>query len=292
MTLQSTHTRTTNLLSRRSWLSIRPRGSWMTLSASIMLGLLVLVAVLAPLIAPYDPYAVSLMNSLEGPSAAHLLGTDEAGRDVLSRLIYAAQISLLGPLGVVIGATILGVLVGLLAAWNGGVVDGILSRVIEILFAFPGVLLAILVVAIVGPGLGSTVSALAVAYIPYMARVTRSVAIAERGSPYIQALEMQGMRAAQILTKHLLPNITPFVIAQATLLFGYAMIDLAALSFLGFGVQPPEADWGSMAAEGQSALIQGMPLPALAPGLLIVLSVVSFSLLGEGLSERIVRRNR
>ena len=153
-------------------------------------------------------------------------------------------------------------------------------------------LLAILAVAIFGPGLNSIVIALAIAYIPYMARVTRSVAIAERGSLYIQALETQGMPAWQILVRHLLPNITPFVIAQATLCFGYAMIDLAGLSFLGFGVQPPEADWGAMSAQGQAALIQGVALPALAPGAMIVLAVVSFSLLGEGLAERITRREQ
>lgn len=292
MTLQTTHTKTTNLLTRRTWLSVRRSGNWMTFSASIVLSVMILIALLAPLIAPYDPTAVSLIDSLQGPSAAHWLGTDDAGRDVLSRVIHAARISLLGPLGVVIGATVLGVLIGMIAAWSGGVVDGILSRIVEILFAFPGVLLAILVVAIAGPGLTSTVLALAVAYIPYMARVTRSVAIAERGSPYVQALEIQGMPAWQILMRHLLPNITPFVIAQATLLFGYAMIDLAALSFLGFGVQPPAADWGAMASEGQAALIQGLPLPALAPGALIVLAVVSFSLLGEGISERIMKREK
>ena len=292
MTLPTTHTRTTSLLTRRTWLSFRVRGNGLTLAALVVLVLLVLMAVLAPVIAPQDPYAVSLLDALQGPSAQHLLGTDEAGRDVLSRTIYAARISLLGPLGVVLGSAILGVLIGVVSAWRGGAVDAVLSRIVEILFAFPGVLLAILAVAIFGPGLNSIVIALAIAYIPYMARVTRSVAIAERGSLYIQALETQGMPAWQILIRHLVPNIIPFVIAQATLCFGYAMIDLAGLSFLGFGVQPPEADWGAMSAEGQSALIQGIALPALAPGAMIVLAVVSFSLLGEGLAERITRREQ
>lgn len=292
MTLQTTHTRTTNLLTRRTWLSVRSRSTWISMSASIVLGLLVLLAIFAPLIAPHDPNEVSLINALMPPSSEFLLGTDDAGRDVLSRTIYAARISLLGPLAVVIGSTLLGVTIGVVAAWRGGVIDGILSRIVEILFAFPAVLLAILVVAIAGPGLNSVVMALAIAYIPYMARVTRSVALTERGTAYIQALETQGMRAWQILLKHLIPNIMPFIIAQATLLFGYAMIDLAALSFLGFGVQPPQADWGAMAAAGQSALIQGLPLPALAPSALIVLAVVSFSLIGEGIAERIVKTEK
>lgn len=292
MTLQTTHTRTTNLLTRRTWLSVRSRSTWISMAASIVLGLLVLLAIFAPLIAPHDPNEVSLINALMPPSSEFLLGTDDAGRDVLSRTIYAARISLLGPLAVVLGSTLLGVTIGVVAAWRGGVVDGILSRIVEILFAFPAVLLAILVVAIAGPGLNSVVMALAIAYIPYMARVTRSVALTERGTAYIQALETQGMRAWQILLKHLIPNIMPFIIAQATLLFGYAMIDLAALSFLGFGVQPPQADWGAMAAAGQSALIQGLPLPALAPSALIVLAVVSFSLIGEGIAERIVKTEK
>ncbi|MBL3688071.1 ABC transporter permease [Leucobacter zeae] len=271
-------------------MSLRVRGNWLSVAASAILIALVLLAVFAPLVAPHDPYAVSLMDSLQAPSAAHWLGTDDAGRDVLSRTIYAARISLLGPLGVVLGSAVLGVAIGVVSAWRGGAVDAALSRCVEVLFAFPGVLLAILAVAIFSSGLGAIVIALAIAYIPYMARVTRSVALAERNSLYIQALETQGMPAWQIILRHLVPNIMPFVIAQATLCFGYAMIDLAGLSFLGFGVQPPEADWGAMAAEGQNALIQGMALPALVPGAMIVLAVVSFSLLGEGLAERITRR--
>ncbi|GLU88689.1 ABC transporter permease [Agromyces sp. NBRC 114283] len=289
MTLPTTETRSTHLLTRRSWLAIRHRGNALTLAAVIALGVLVLVAILAPVIAPYDPNQVSLIDALQPPSAAHLLGTDEAGRDVLSRVIWGARISLLGPLGVVLGSTLIGVTVGVLSAWRGGWVDATASRFVEILFAFPGVLLAILIVAVFGPGLASTVAALAVAYIPYMARTTRSVALAERQTPYIRALELQGMSAWRITSLHLVPNIAPFVLAQASLCFGYAMIDLAGLSFLGFGVQPPEADWGAMVAAGQAALIQGSPAPALAPGAVIVIAVVSFSLLGEGIAERVRR---
>lgn len=281
----------TPTLTRRSLFAFRDRGNILTAAAVVALGISVLVAILAPLIAPYDPNQVSLIEALQPPSAAHLLGTDEAGRDVLSRIIWGARISLLGPLGVVVGSTLVGVLIGVLSAWRGGWVDGLLSRIVEILFAFPGVLLAILIVSVFGPGLASTVLALAIAYVPYMARTTRSVALAERQMPYMTALELQGMSAWRITTLHLLPNIAPFVLAQTSLCFGYAMIDLAGLSFLGFGVQPPEADWGAMVAAGQSALIQGSPSPALAPSVVIVIAVVSFSLLGESLAER-VRRTR
>jgi len=292
MTLPTTQTRTTHLLTRRSWLSIRTRGNALTIAALVILAVLVVTAVFAPWIAPYDPNQVSLADALQQPSPAHLFGTDDAGRDVLSRVIWGARISLLGPLGVVLGSTVVGVLVGVVSAWRGGWTDGVLSRIVEILFAFPGVLLAILIVAVLGAGLTSTVLALAIAYIPYMARTTRSVALAERDTAYVHALEVQGMSSWRIGLRHLLPNIAPFVLAQATLCFGYAMIDLAGLSFLGFGVQPPDADWGAMVSAGQSALIQGVAAPALAPGAVIVLAVVSFSLLGEGIAERVQRTAR
>lgn len=281
--------RSTGPLTRRSFMAIRYRGSALTVVAVAALGLSVLVAIFAPLIAPYDPNQVSLIDALQPPSMAHLLGTDEAGRDVLSRIIWGARISLLGPLGVVAGSTVVGVLIGVLSAWCGGWVDAVLSRIVEILFAFPGVLLAILIVSVFGPGLGSTVLALAIAYVPYMARTTRSVALAERQMPYVTALELQGMSGWRVATLHLLPNIAPFVLAQTSLCFGYAMIDLAGLSFLGFGAQPPDADWGAMVAAGQSAMIQGSPAPALAPGIVIVIAVVSFSLLGESIAERVRR---
>ncbi|MGW4201759.1 ABC transporter permease [Streptomyces sp. NPDC004726] len=263
----------------------------MTLSIGV-LALFVLVAVFAPWLAPHDPNAVSLADALQGTSADHLLGTDQSGRDVLSRLIYGARTSLLGPLGVVVGATVLGVTIGVIAAWRGGWVDTVLSRVIELIFAFPGVLLAILLVAVLSAGLNATVLALAIAYTPYMARMTRSAALSERHRPYIRALEIQGFGSGSIIVRHLLPNIAPMVLAQASLCFGYAMIDLAGLSFLGFGVQPPQADWGAMISEGQVALLQGAPLSALAPGVLIVIAVVGFSLIGEGVADRIRRADR
>ncbi|MEV7285000.1 ABC transporter permease [Streptomyces sp. NPDC093252] len=281
----------TALVRRRIW-PRRVGGSLSVTLSVAVLALFVLVAVFAPWLAPHDPDAVSLSDSLQGTTADHLLGTDQSGRDVLSRLIHGARTSLLGPLGVVTGATLLGVTIGVVAAWRGGWVDTVLSRAIELIFAFPGVLLAILLVAVLSAGLKATVLALAIAYTPYMARMTRSAALGERHRPYIRALEIQGFSAPAIIVRHLLPNIAPMVLAQASLCFGYAMIDLAGLSFLGFGVQPPQADWGAMISEGQVALLQGAPLSALAPGVLIVLAVVAFSLIGEGVADRIRRADR
>jgi len=279
-------------LVRRRWVPRLVGGGPLVVFSVAVLTVLVVVAVLAPWLSPQDPDAVSLSDSLAGPSAAHPLGADQAGRDVLSRLIWGARTSLLGPLGVVTGATVLGVAIGVVAAWYGGWIDAALSRVIEVIFSFPGVLLAILLVAVLGAGLDSTVLALAVAYTPYMARMTRGVALSERHRPYIRSLEIQGFSAWGITTRHLIPNIAPFVLAQASLCFGYAMIDLAGLSFLGFSVQPPQADWGAMISEGQSALLQGAPLSALAPGAVIVIAVVAFSLLGEGIADHIRKADR
>ncbi|MEU6663126.1 ABC transporter permease [Streptomyces sp. NPDC046821] len=280
-----------SLIRRRGLPRLLRGGTATTLSIGVLV-LLVLVAVFAPWLAGHDPNAVSLTQSLKGPSAQHLLGTDQSGRDTLSRLIWGARTSLLAPLGVVVGATVLGLAVGVVSAWRGGWVDALLSRVIELIFAFPGVLLAILLVAVLSAGLGSTVPALAIAYTPYLARLTRGAALSERHRPYVRALELQGFSAVSIIVRHVLPNIAPLVLAQASLCFGYAMIDLAGLSFLGFGVQPPQADWGAMISEGEVALLQGAPLSALAPGALIVAAVVAFSLIGESVADRIRKADR
>jgi peptide/nickel transport system permease protein len=262
-------------------------GNWMLIASVTTLLVFIAMAVFAPLIAPHNPDAVNLADTLAGPSPAHWLGTDGDGRDVLSRIIFGARTSLIGPLFVVAGAAVLGVGIGLLCAWRGGWVDSVLSRVIELVFAFPGILLAILVVAVFGAGLMSVVLALVVAYTPYLARLARSVAMAERSRPYVQALELHGFGALRIMARHVLVNIAPFLLAQCALCFGYALIDLAGLSYLGFGVQPPGSDWGEMISEAQSAIIQGRPLSALAPGVCIVLAVIAFNLLGEAISDRI-----
>ncbi len=257
-----------------------------------VLVLLTLTAIFAPLLAPHDPDAVDLSQSLAGTSATHPLGTDEAGRDTLSRIVYGTRTSLLAPLLVVIGSTTFGVLLGVVAAWRGGWVDRVLSRLIEIAWAFPGLMLAILAVAMFGPGLKAVVPALIIAYIPYMARLTRGVALRERERPYVAALDLQGFSAWWICLRHLLPNLAPFLLAQSALLFGYALVDLAGLSFLGFGVQPPTADWGTMISESQSALLQGATVGPLSVGAVIVVTVVAFNLVGDGIAARVGKVDR
>ncbi|GLX49542.1 ABC transporter permease [Streptomyces hygroscopicus subsp. hygroscopicus] len=267
------------------------RGPLFTASVAV-LAVLVLVALLAPLLAPYDPDAVDLSASLTGTSGGHLLGTDQSGRDILSRLIHGARTGLLGPLLVVGVSTLLGTLLGLVGAWRGGWADALLSRAMDMAFAIPGLLLAILLVAVVGSGMTAPVIAMAVAYTPYAGRLVRGIARQEKARPYIEAYRVQGWSGWTVCVRRLLPNIAPTIFAQSAMNFGYALMDLAALSFLGFGVQPPTADWGAMINEGQSAIQQGAMLPALAPSTCIVLAVVAFGIVGEGLADRISRRER
>jgi peptide/nickel transport system permease protein len=172
------------------------------------------------------------------------------------------------------------------AAWAGGWVDSVISTVLDILFAFPAILLAILAAAVFGAGLTAPTLALAIAYMPYVARVLRGAALRERAREYISALEVQGLSAALICLRHLVPNLMPLIVAQGTLLFGYAMVDFAAISYVGLGVQPPQADWGVMVATGQAGVLQGYPLESISAGLCIVVVVVAVNLLGERLAQR------
>ncbi|MFC9392315.1 ABC transporter permease [Streptomyces sp. NPDC057027] len=259
------------------------------------LGLVVLVtaaALLAPWLVPYDPNAVDLGNALAAPSPEHLLGADAAGRDTLSRLLLGARTSLLGPLGVVVFSTLAGIAVGMAAGWRGGWLDSVLSRSTELVFAFPGMLLAILIISIYGEGLLAPVIALSLAYLPYVSRLTRSLVLAERKRPYVSAYRVQGHSALQIGLRHILPNIAPVVLAQSTINFGYALMDLAGLSFLGLGVPALTPDWGRMVFDGQTAIQQGYPLSAILPSVLIVLTVVAFNVVGERWADRVARRDR
>ncbi|MBD0675030.1 ABC transporter permease [Streptomyces sp. CBMA156] len=255
-----------------------------------IVALVVLAALLAPWIAPDDPNGVDLGNALAGPSSDHPLGVDAAGRDTLSRLLLGARTSLLGPLGVVAFSTVAGVVIGVAAGWRGGRLDSLLSRSTELVFAFPGMLLAVLIVSVYGEGLLAPVIALAVAYLPYVSRLTRSLVLAERARPYVAAYQVQGHSTVQICLRHVLPNIAPIVLAQSTVNFGYALMDLAGLSFLGLGVPALTPDWGRMVFDGQTAIQRGYPLSAILPCVLIVLTVVAFNVVGERWADRVARR--
>ncbi|MFB7357394.1 ABC transporter permease [Streptomyces gardneri] len=281
----------TAVLTRRPGLSkLRTARSPLHLICLGLVALVTAAALLAPWLVPYDPNAVDLANALAAPSPEHLLGVDAAGRDTFSRLLLGARTSLLGPLGVVVFSTVAGVAVGMAAGWRGGWLDSVLSRSTELVFAFPGMLLAILIISIYGEGLLAPVVALSIAYLPYVSRLTRSLVLAERERPYVSAYQVQGHSALQICLRHVLPNIAPVVLAQSTINFGYALMDLAGLSFLGLGVPALTPDWGRMVFDGQAAIQHGYPLSAILPCVFIVLTVVAFNVVGERWADRVARR--
>lgn len=261
----------------------------MLLAASALLVLMVVVACLAPLIAPYPPNQTDILAANLSPSTAHLLGTDSLGRDIFSRLLFGARLTLLGPTLIIAIATVAGVALAISAVWFGGWYDSAVSRALNVLFALPGLLVAIVAVAVIGSGLAAPVVALSLAYMPYIARILRSVALRERSLAYIEAGELVGLSGWAICRRHLLPNVMPIIRAQATLAFGSALVDLAAVSYLGLGVQPPTAEWGVMVASGQSSLLNGYPWESLSAGVAIVIVVVLVNLVGEQLALRAER---
>jgi peptide/nickel transport system permease protein len=273
---------------RRKWRGLpglRGTGVAAHISAAV-LAVAGFVAVVGAWLAPHDPNLSSLSFSFVGPIPDHPLGFDSQGRDLLSRVLAGARSSLLGPTAVVLLAMVVGVLLAVACAWKGGRFDTFVSAALDVLFAFPAIVLAILVSVIVEPGLKSASIALAIAYTPYIARVLRSAALRERARDYIAALEVQGIRATVICIRHLGRNLLPLIVAQGAVLFGYAMVDLAAISFLGLGVRPPQSDWGVMVSTGQTGVLQGYPMESLSAGLCIVVVVVAVNILGERLTER------
>ncbi|MFH7599535.1 ABC transporter permease [Streptomyces racemochromogenes] len=283
----------TAVLTRRPGLArLRAAGSPLHLACLAFVALVVLAALLAPWLAPHDPHTVDLGHALAAPTAGHPFGVDAAGRDTLSRLLLGARTSLLGPLGVVAFSTVAGIAIGTAAAWRGGWLGSVLSRSTELVFAFPGMLLAILIISVHGEGLLAPVLALTVAYTPYVSRLTRSLVLAERARPYVSAHQVQGHSALQICLRHVLPNVAPVVLAQSAVNFGYALMDLAGLSFLGLGVPALTPDWGRMVFDGQTAIQHGYPLSAILPCAVIVLTVVAFNVVGERWADRVARRDR
>ena len=251
----------------------------------IIVLLLIGCAIFAPLIAPMDPNDGELSASLvSAGEQGYTLGTDKNGRDVLSRLIYGSRTALGGALMVVIISELIGIPVGIWAAYRGGWVDEAITRVWDMLLAFPPLLLAFAVVAAFGPGLPKAAFALGILYVPFIARVVRSVTLVQKEMAYTEAARALGYPQSRIIFRHILPNCVSPIIVVTTIDVAYAMLDLAALSFLGLGVQPPTADWGTMLSEGQLVLLNA-PHLAVAAGSAIVLSVLGFNLLGDGLRD-------
>lgn len=257
----------------------------------VVITLFILVAVFAPLIAPYDPVATSWTAIRKAPSVLHWMGTDENGRDVAARVIFGARASLLaGVISVIIAASI-GVPAGLLAGFAGGVIDMLLSRITDAMLACPFLILAIALAAFLGPDLTNAMIAIGVSTAPRFMRVTRAATLDAASNEYVEAAHALGNPGWRVAIRHVLPNIVPPILVQGTLAIATAIIAEASLSFLGLGQQPPDPSWGSMLNSAQRFLSQA-PWLAIFPGLAIFLCVLSFNLVGDGLRDALDPRRR
>lgn len=263
------------------WRVLRNKSAMLGLS---ILLLLILVALFAPVIAPYDPVLIDPSQALQSPSRAHLFGTDQFGRDVFSRVVAGTPLSLsVGLISVGI-AIVVGVVVGLLSGYYGGWVDSTLMRIIDIMLAFPGILLALTIISMLGPSLTNLMIAVGISSIPTYARLTRGSVLSAREEVYVSAARAIGVADRRILARHILPNVVAPIIVTATLGVGAAILWAAALSFLGLGSQPPTPEWGRMLSEGRQYLRDHWWISTF-PGLAIMVTVLSMNILGDGLRD-------
>lgn len=244
----------------------------------------IIIAFAAPKVAPYSFSAQNLIDRMQPPSGKHLFGTDDMGRDIFSRILYGARISLWVGFFSVLGSVVIGTLLGIISGYYGSWVDAIISRIFDIMLAFPSTLLAIAVVAILGPSLQNALIAIAIVNIPNFGRLVRSKVLSVKQEEYIMAARAVGMRDSRILFYHILPNSISPVIVQATLAIATAIIEAAALGFLGLGATPPTPEWGKMLADSKEYLVQA-PWTLFFPGIAIMLTVLGFNLMGDGLQD-------
>ena len=257
----------------------------MALASGGFVLLLVLVALLAPWLAPYDPMISDWMAISSPPSWAHWMGTDDLGRDVMSRIIYGARISMyVGTFSVTLGMVV-GIVLGLVAGYYGGKVDVLIMRGADVLFAFPGMLLAIAVVAILGPGLNNVIVAVAVFSVPVFARIVRASTLSLKQSPYVDAVKCVGASDKLILFRHILPGTLSSVIVYFTMRIGSSILTAASLSFIGLGPEPDVPEWGNILAMGRNMMMAGIWHVSVFPGLAIFLTVLAFNLLGDALRD-------
>lgn len=249
-----------------------------------LVALLVFAALFGRAVAPYDPLAMDFGARFAPPSLAHPFGTDDFGRDVFSRILYGARVSLqVAFIAVGLSGTA-GVALGLAAGYLGGWIDELVMRLMDVLFAFPAVLLAITVMAVLGRGVGNAMIAIAIVYVPIFARVTRGAVLSVRGRAYVTAARALGSRGDRVMLRHVLPNAVGPIIVQTSLSLAFAILAEAALSFFGLGTQPPDPSWGRMLSEGRGFLRQA-PWMGVFPGLAIMVSVLGFNFLGDGLRD-------
>jgi ABC-type dipeptide/oligopeptide/nickel transport system permease subunit len=272
----------TNSRFRRKWAKLKRNKA--ALAGGILILLYVLSAVLAPVLFTGNPSAPDLIKSLESPTFENLLGTDELGRSILGRIIYGSRISLLIAVGVVTVGLVFGIPLGLISGYYGGKIDFGIQRVTDTLLAFPGFLLALGLVAVLGVGLKNTVISIGISMVPMYIRLVRGCVLSVREEDYIEAARAVGTRDVIILLRHILPNVMVPITVQTSLSMGMAILFAAGLGFLGIGVQPPTPEWGSMLGSARSYLFNA-PHVATFPGIAIFLAVLSFNLLGDGLRD-------
>jgi peptide/nickel transport system permease protein len=259
-------------------------------AAAVVLGVTA-CAVFGGAIAPHDPAAQDLVSTLAQPSRAHWLGTDDLGRDVLSRTIAGARTAVLGPLLIALGAMLIGNIFGLLAGYHGGLVDAVIMRVADLVYALPALLVAIVVVGVLGGGYYRAVALLVFLYCPFDTRLVRAATLEQRSRPYVEAARTLGLRRTRIIFVHIWPNVLAVAVANATLAFAFALVSLSALSFLGIGAGPGTADWGRMLADSRTLLFDN-PATALAPGIALVLTAASVNVIGDWLFEQLSDRGQ
>lgn len=264
------------------WKSLRRQP--LALTGGGLLVLLATAALLAPLLAPADPLAQNLYHRLQPPGWAHLLGTDEFGRDIFSRVLYGARISLRLGLLAISAALGAGTLLGLLAGYRGGWADTLIMRLMDLMLAFPSILLAITIVAVIGPGIDNVMVAVSIVLIPQYARLVRAAVLSIRELNYVEAARALGASDPHILVKAILPNCLVLLIVQSTLSLATAMLDAAGLSFLGLGAQPPTPEWGAMLSGGRDLLLRA-PWVMAFPGLAIFAAALGLNLFGDGLRD-------
>jgi peptide/nickel transport system permease protein len=260
------------------------RRSRLALPGLLIVLVFVVCGVFAPLIAPYDPYKTDLMNVLMPPSAENWFGTDELGRDLFSRIVYGARISLMEGVFSVALAMAIGVPIGIVSGYVGGAVEAIIMRTIDVLLAFPGVLLAIVIISVLGPGLTNAIIAVAVYTIPIFARLARGSTLVVKDEPYVEAARAAGLSDLRILSRHVFPNISATLFVMMTLRVAISILTAASLSFLGLGAQAPLPEWGAMLSNSRNAMLIA-PHVALFPGAAIILLVFGLNLFQDGLRQ-------
>ncbi len=251
---------------------------------AFLVSVLVILAIFGPTLAPYDPNQMVFTSAFADPSGTNLLGADDFGRDILSRIMYGARVSLLvGVISVSLASTV-GTTLGMIAGYGNRWVDEIIMRVMDVLFAFPAILLALAVMAILGKGVGNAMIAIGIVYIPIFARIARSSVLKVKNEEFVHAAEALGSNDAGILVRHIFPNILAPIIVETSLSLSFAILAEAALSFFGLGTQPPDPSWGRMLSEGREFFRQSVWI-GIFPGLAIMFSVMGFNFLGDGLRD-------